>query len=66
MSNSWRASLQQIIQNWITTVLGLLKSGKLRSRRTTDQVDLIKLLGEWYDKFDLITKKFFSTEPRNR
>ena len=23
MSNSWRASLQQIIQNWITTVLGL-------------------------------------------
>ena len=26
MSNSWKASLQQIIQNWITTVLGLLKS----------------------------------------
>ena len=26
---------------------------------------LIKLFGEWYDKFDLITKKFFSTEPRN-
>ena len=25
----------------------------------------IKLLGEWYDKFDLITKKFFSTESRN-
>ena len=21
--------------------------------------------GEWYNKFDLITKKFFSTEPRN-
>ena len=31
MSNSWRASLQQIIQNWIMTVLGLLKSGKVRA-----------------------------------
>ena len=47
MSNSWRASLQQIIQNWMMTVLGLLKSGKLRLRRTIDQGDLIKLLGEW-------------------
>ena len=28
MSNSWKASLQQGIQNWMTTVLGLLKSGK--------------------------------------
>ena len=35
MSNLWKASLQQIIQNWMTTVLGLLKSGKLRLRRTT-------------------------------
>ena len=42
MSNSWKASLQQIIQNWITTVLGLLKSGKLRLRRTIDQGNLIK------------------------
>ena len=33
MSNSWRASLQQIIQNWVTTVLGLLKSGRNSSRR---------------------------------
>ena len=64
-SNSWRASLQQIIQNWMMTVLALLKSGKLRLRRTIDQGDLIKLLGEWYEKFDLITRKFFSTEPRN-
>ena len=47
MSNSWKASLQQVIQNWMTTVLGLLKSGKLRLRRTIDQGDLIKLLGEW-------------------
>ena len=47
MSNSWKASLQQVIQNWMTTVLSLLKSGKLRLRRTIDQGDLIKLLGEW-------------------
>ena len=65
MSNSWRASLQQTIQNWMMTVLGLLKSGKLRLRRTIDQGDLIKLLGQWYKKFDLIRRKFFSTEPRN-
>ena len=65
MSHSWRASLQQIIQNWITTVLGLLKSGKLRPLRTIDQGNLIKLLGERYKKFDLITKQLFSTEPRN-
>ena len=34
------------IQNWIMTVLGLLKSGKLRLRRTIDQGNLIKFLGE--------------------
>ena len=49
----------------MTTVLGLLRSGKLRLRRTTDRGDLIKLLGEWYEKFDLVTRKYFSTEPRN-
>ena len=65
LSSSWRASPQQNIQNWFTTVPGLLKSGKLRLRRTIDQGDLIKLLREWYEKFDLISKKFFSTEPRN-
>ena len=65
MSNSWKASLQQVIQNWMLTVLGLLKSGKLRLRRTIDQGNLIKLLGEWCNKFDLITKQLFSTEPRN-
>ena len=50
MSNSWRASLQQIIQNWIMTVLGLLNSGKLGLRRTIDQGDLMKLLWEWCEK----------------
>ena len=65
MSNSWKASPQQVVQNWMTTVFGLLKSGKLKPRRTTDRGDLIKLLGEWYEKFDLVTRQFFSTEPRN-
>ena len=60
-----KASLQQIIQNWMMTMLGLLKSGKVRLRHTIDQGNLIKLLGVWYNKFDLITRKFFSTEPRN-
>ena len=59
------SSLQQATQNWMTTVHGLLKSGKLRPRRTTDRGDLLKLLGEWCEKFDLVTRKFFSTEPRN-
>ena len=57
--------LQQIIQNWIMTVLGLLKSGKVRLRYTIDQGNLIKLLGVWYNKFVLITEKLFSTEMRN-
>ena len=38
-------SSQQVIQNWIMTVLGLLKSGKVRLRHTVDQGNLIKLLG---------------------
>ena len=46
-------------------MLGLFKSGKLRLRHTTDRADLIKLLGYWHEKFDLVTKKYFSTEPRN-
>ena len=57
-------SLQQIIQNWIMTVLGLLKSGKVRLRRTIDQGNLRKLLGVWYNKFVFITEKLFSTELR--
>ena len=35
-------SPQQVIQNWIMTVLGLIKSGKVRLRRTIDQGNLIK------------------------
>ena len=44
------------------TVFGLLKSGELRFRHTIEQGDFLKLLGEWYEKFSQITKKFFSTE----
>ena len=44
ISNSWKASLQQVVQNWMTTVLGLLKSGKLRPRLTTDLGDLTNFL----------------------
>ena len=46
MINSWKASLQQVIQSGMTTVLSLLKSGRLRLRRTSDRGDLIKLLGK--------------------
>ena len=38
-------SPQQVIQNRIMTVLGLLKIGKVRIRHTIDQGNLIKLLG---------------------
>ena len=53
---------QQVIQNWIMTVLGLLKSGKVRLRHTIDQGNLIKLLGIRYNKFVLIMETLFSTE----
>ena len=32
---------------------------------TIDQGDLIKLFAVLYEKSDLVTRKFFSTEPRN-
>ena len=47
------------------TTLGLLKSGKVRLRRTIDQGNLIKLLGVWHNKFVLIMETLFSTEMRN-
>ena len=58
-------SLQQVIQNWIMDVLGLLMSGKVRLRRTIDQGNLIKLLGMKCNKFALIMKMLFSTEMRS-
>ena len=47
------------------TVLGLLKSGKVRLRHTIDQGNLIKLLGMRCNKFVLIMETLFSTEMRN-
>ena len=67
MNNLWKAFPQQAIQSWMTTVLGLLKSGKLKLRHTSDRGDLMKLLGERHERFDLVspTRKLFTTEPRN-
>ena len=55
MSNSWKASLQQATQSGMTTVFGLLKSGKLILRCTSDRGDPVKLLGERHEKFDLVS-----------
>ena len=57
-------SPQQVIQNRIMIVLGLLKSGKVRLRRTVDRGNLMKLLGMRCNKFVLIMKNLFSTEMR--
>ena len=56
---------QQVIQNRIMIVLGLLKSGKVKLRRTIDQGNLIKLLGMKCNKLSIIVKNLFSTEMRN-
>ena len=47
MNNLLKALSQHATQSGMITKLGLLKSGKLRLRRTIDQGDLIKLLGGW-------------------
>ena len=57
-------SPQQVIQNRIMIVLGLLKSGKVRLQRTIDRGNLIKLLGMRCNKFVLIMEMLFSTEMR--
>ena len=50
MNNLWKASLQQATQSGMMTVLGLLKSGKLILRCTSDRGDPMKLLGERHEK----------------
>ena len=57
-------SPQQDTQNRIVIVLGLLKSGKVRLRRTIDRGNLTKLLGMQCNKFVLIMETLFSTEMR--
>ena len=61
MSNIWKASLQQATQSGMTTALGILKSGKVILRHTSDRVDMIKFLGERHEQFDLVTRKFVLT-----
>ena len=52
-------SPQLVIQKWIMVNFGLLKSGKVRLRRTIDQGNLMKLLGMRCIKFVLIMKMLF-------
>ena len=49
MSNLWKVFLQQATQSVMTTVLGLLKSGKLILRCANDRCDPMKLLGERHE-----------------
>ena len=62
-----KALPQQATQSGMTTVLGLLKSGKLILRCTSDRGDPMKLLGEQHEKFDLVslTRKPIVMVPRN-
>ena len=46
MSNLWKVSPQQATQSGMMTVVGLLKSGKLILRCTSDWGDPMKLFGE--------------------
>ena len=55
----------QVFQNRIVVALGLLKSGKVRLRRTIDRGNLIKKLGMRCNKFDHIMETLFSTEMHN-
>ena len=57
----------QATQRKMMTVLGLLKSGKLILRCSSDQGDPMKLFGERHEKFDLVypTRKPIMMEPRN-
>ena len=47
-------------------MLGLLNSGKLILRHTSDRGDMMKFLGEYYEKFDLVslTRKFMVRKVR--
>ena len=67
MSNLWKVSPQQATQSGMMTVLGLLKSGKLILRCTSDRGDPMKLLGERHEKLDLVSlrRKLIMMEPRN-
>ena len=67
MSNLWKVSVQQATQSGMMTMLGLLKSGKLTLRCTSDRGDPMQLLGERHEKPNLVslTRKLSTMEPRN-
>ena len=67
MSNLWKVSPQQATQSGMMTVLGLLKSGNMILRCTSDGGDSVKLLGERHENPNLVslTRKFIMMEPRN-
>ena len=66
MSNLCKASLQHAAQSGMTAI-GLLKSGKLILRHTSDRGDPMKLHGERHEKPYLVslTRKLIMMEPRN-
>ena len=61
--NLWKRQ-DQIIYKRIMVNPGLLKSGKVRLRRTIDQGNLMKFLGIHCKKLTIV-KNLFSTEMRN-
>ena len=67
MNNLWKVFHQQVTQSGMTTVLGLLKSGKLilRCAERPGKPD-VQLLGERHENPNLVslTRKI-SMEPRN-
>ena len=67
MNNLLKAFPQQATQSGMMTVLGLLKSGKLILRCTSDRRDPMKLRGERYENLDLVshTRKLIMMEPCN-
>ena len=67
MNNLWKAFPQQATQSGMMTVLGLLKSGTLILRCTSDRGDPMKLLGERHENPNLVslTRKLSMMEPRN-
>ena len=54
MSNLWKVSPQQATQSGMMTMLGLLKSGKLILRCTSDRGDPMSLLGERHENPNLV------------
>ena len=57
MSNLWKVSPQQATQSRMMTMHGLLKSGKLIQRCTSDRGDPMKLRGKRHEKLNLFLSR---------